>query len=98
MTSGTVSAAEVSKIDRLASRWGDSNGPMRPRHRMNPARIGWIEGLLHGPTRVLDVGCGAGLAAEALARHGHQGLGIDAGGGGIGAGKGPARGGGRGLG
>ena len=51
---------------------------MKPLHRMNPARIGWIEGLLHGPTRILDVGCGAGLAAEALARHGHDVLGIDA--------------------
>jgi 2-polyprenyl-6-hydroxyphenyl methylase/3-demethylubiquinone-9 3-methyltransferase len=78
MTSGTVSAEEVGKFDRLASRWWDPNGPMRPLHRMNPARIGWIEGLLHGPTRILDVGCGAGLASEALARKGHTVLGIDA--------------------
>jgi 2-polyprenyl-6-hydroxyphenyl methylase/3-demethylubiquinone-9 3-methyltransferase len=78
MGSGTVSATEVGKFDRLASRWWDPNGPMQPLHRMNPARVGWIEGLLGGPTRILDVGCGAGLAAEALARHGHQVLGIDA--------------------
>lgn len=78
MSTGTVSAAEVGKFDRLASRWWDPNGPMKPLHRMNPARIGWIEGLLQGPTRILDVGCGAGLAAEALARHGHDVLGIDA--------------------
>jgi 2-polyprenyl-6-hydroxyphenyl methylase/3-demethylubiquinone-9 3-methyltransferase len=78
MSTGTVSAAEVGKFDRLASRWWDPNGPMQPLHRMNPARIGWIEGLLHGPTRILDVGCGAGLAAEAFARHGHDVLGIDA--------------------
>jgi 2-polyprenyl-6-hydroxyphenyl methylase / 3-demethylubiquinone-9 3-methyltransferase len=78
MSSGTVSAAEVEKFDRLASRWWDPNGPMQPLHRMNSARIGWIEGFLHGPTRLLDVGCGAGLAAETLARHGHDVLGIDA--------------------
>jgi 2-polyprenyl-6-hydroxyphenyl methylase/3-demethylubiquinone-9 3-methyltransferase len=78
MSSGTVSAAEVGKFDRLASRWWDPNGPMKPLHRMNPARVGWIEGLLHGPARILDVGCGAGLAAEALARRGHDVLGIDA--------------------
>lgn len=78
MTIGTVSAEEVGKFDRLASRWWDPNGPMKPLHRMNPARIGWIEALLHGPTRILDVGCGAGLAAEALARKGHAVLGIDA--------------------
>jgi 2-polyprenyl-6-hydroxyphenyl methylase/3-demethylubiquinone-9 3-methyltransferase len=78
MSSETISAAEVKKFDRLASRWWDPLGPMKPLHRMNPARIGWIEGFLHGPTRILDVGCGAGLAAEALARHGHDVLGIDA--------------------
>lgn len=78
MTSNTVSAEEVRKFDRLAARWWDPNGPMKPLHRMNPARIGWIETLLHGPTRILDVGCGAGLAAEALARKGHTVLGIDA--------------------
>ena len=78
MNSGTVSADEVRKFDRLAARWWDPNGPMRPLHRMNPARIGWIEGLLGGPTRILDVGCGGGLAAEALARRGHDVLGIDA--------------------
>jgi 2-polyprenyl-6-hydroxyphenyl methylase / 3-demethylubiquinone-9 3-methyltransferase len=78
MSSETVSAAEVEKFARLASRWWDPHGPMKPLHRMNPARIGWIEGLLRGPTRILDVGCGAGLASVALARHGHDVLGIDA--------------------
>lgn len=78
MNSGTVSATEVEKFDQLAARWWDPNGPMRPLHRMNPTRVGWIESLLHGPTRILDIGCGAGLAAEALARDGHDVLGIDA--------------------
>ncbi len=78
MSSGSVSMEEVGKFDRLASRWWDPNGPMKPLHKMNPARIGWIEGLLKGPTRILDVGCGAGLAAEALAVNGHDVLGIDA--------------------
>ena len=76
--SGTVSTAEVSKFDRLARRWWDPNGPMKPLHRMNPARIGWIEAVVGGPTRLLDVGCGAGLASEALARRQHDVLGIDA--------------------
>jgi 2-polyprenyl-6-hydroxyphenyl methylase / 3-demethylubiquinone-9 3-methyltransferase len=57
MSSGTVSAAEIEKFDRLASRWWDPHGPMKPLHRMNPARIGWIEGFLRGSTRILDVGC-----------------------------------------
>jgi 2-polyprenyl-6-hydroxyphenyl methylase / 3-demethylubiquinone-9 3-methyltransferase len=78
MSSGTVSPEEVRKFGRLASRWWDPNGPMKPLHRMNPARVAWIEGLIGAPARILDVGCGAGLAAEALARHGHDVLGIDA--------------------
>ena len=92
MTNGTVSAEEVGKFDRLASRWWDPSGPMKPLHRMNPARIGWIDGLAGGPMRVLDVGCGAGLAAEALARRGHEVLGIDAAGEAIEAAKAHAQG------
>ncbi len=78
MTNSSVSPAEIAKFGRLASRWWDPFGPMMPLHRMNPARIAWIELLLRGPTRILDVGCGAGLAAESLARDGHDVLGIDA--------------------
>lgn len=55
---------------------------MAPLHAMNPLRVGWIDTRLRRvfghPARLLDVGCGAGLAAEALARLGHDVLGIDA--------------------
>jgi 2-polyprenyl-6-hydroxyphenyl methylase / 3-demethylubiquinone-9 3-methyltransferase len=74
----TVSADEISRFDALAARWWDPDGPMRPLHRMNPARIEWIVKRLAGARRVLDVGCGAGIAAEALARQGFEVLGIDA--------------------
>lgn len=84
MQAGTVSAEEVARFDALASRWWDPDGPMRPLHRMNPARIGWIEarlrrrfGALEG-LRLLDVGCGGGLASEALASLGCDVLGLDA--------------------
>ncbi len=78
MSGTTVRDAEVAKFDRLAGRWWDPNGPMKPLHRMNPARIDWIEALLPPGCQLLDVGCGAGLASEALARNGHDVLGIDA--------------------
>jgi 2-polyprenyl-6-hydroxyphenyl methylase/3-demethylubiquinone-9 3-methyltransferase len=51
---------------------------MRPLHQMNPLRVGWIDARIGRGQRVLDVGCGAGLAAEALAALGHDVLGIDA--------------------
>lgn len=80
----THSPDEIARFDALASRWWDPNGPMRPLHRMNPTRVGWITAQIAArfpdPTglRLLDIGCGAGLAAEALARQGFTVLGLDA--------------------
>ena len=75
---GAASPAEIARFDALAARWWDPAGPMAPLHAMNPVRVGWIDARLPGPGTLLDVGCGAGLAAEALARRGHVVLGIDA--------------------
>jgi 2-polyprenyl-6-hydroxyphenyl methylase/3-demethylubiquinone-9 3-methyltransferase len=74
----SIDTAEVAKFGRLAPRWWDERGPMRPLHRMNPLRVGWIDERLPGPSRLLDLGCGAGIAAEAFARRGHTVLGLDA--------------------
>ena len=82
MQAGSVDTAEVARFNALAQEWWNPDGPMRPLHRMNPARVGWIDERLRrhfaGPVRLLDVGCGAGLAAEALARLGHDVTGLDA--------------------
>ena len=75
---GSLLDGEVRKFNRLADRWWDPAGPMRPLHEMNPLRVGWIGERTARGQRVLDVGCGAGLAAEALAERGHTVLGIDA--------------------
>jgi 2-polyprenyl-6-hydroxyphenyl methylase/3-demethylubiquinone-9 3-methyltransferase len=84
MGSTTISSEEVARFNALAAGWWDPDGPMRPLHRMNPARIDWIVAHVarrfpdHAGLRLLDVGCGAGLAAEALARRGFEVLGLDA--------------------
>ena len=80
--SPNVVTAEIARFNALAGEWWNPDGPMRPLHRMNPLRVGWIDARLGHhfgrPVRVLDVGCGAGLAAEALARRGHSVTGLDA--------------------
>jgi 2-polyprenyl-6-hydroxyphenyl methylase/3-demethylubiquinone-9 3-methyltransferase len=80
----TVSTVELARFNAMAARWWDPDGPMRALHRMNLARIGWIAERVERrfPGRsglsLLDVGCGGGIAAEALAARGFQVLGIDA--------------------
>lgn len=79
----SIRADEIARFDGLAARWWDRRGPMAPLHAMNPLRVGWVDFRVRaawgGPVRLLDMGCGAGLAAEALARRGHDVLGVDAG-------------------
>lgn len=85
-TATTIDPAEAEKFDRLAARWWDPKGPMAPLHAMNPLRTSWVrrqaEALPGFPAwkdaRVLDVGCGAGLASEVFAGLGAQVTGIDA--------------------
>jgi 2-polyprenyl-6-hydroxyphenyl methylase/3-demethylubiquinone-9 3-methyltransferase len=69
---------ELAKFSELAHRWWDPAGEFRPLHQINPLRLAWIEGKsgLAGK-RVLDVGCGGGILAEAMARSGAHVKGID---------------------
>jgi 2-polyprenyl-6-hydroxyphenyl methylase/3-demethylubiquinone-9 3-methyltransferase len=73
-----VDQSELRKFSDMAARWWDPSGPMRPLHAINPVRLAWIDRLatLTGK-RVLDVGCGAGLLAEAMAARGADVTGID---------------------
>jgi 2-polyprenyl-6-hydroxyphenyl methylase / 3-demethylubiquinone-9 3-methyltransferase len=74
-----VDTAEIAKFSALAHRWWDPTGEFRPLHEINPLRLGHVERLVGGLSgkRVLDVGCGGGILAEAMAAKGAAVLGID---------------------
>jgi len=71
-------AQELAKFSELAHRWWDPDSEFRPLHQINPLRLEWIDAQagLAGK-RALDVGCGGGILAEAMARRCHDVTGID---------------------
>ncbi len=81
MTSASnVDPQEIAKFEALASRWWDRNGEFRPLHEINPLRANYID--QHSPVagqRLVDVGCGGGILAEAMAQRGAEVTGIDMG-------------------
>ena len=84
MQDGTLSDAEIARFDALADAWWAPRGPMAPLHQMNPLRADWVAMQVrrHFATipaaEMLDIGCGAGLLSEALAKKGFSVLGLDA--------------------
>jgi 2-polyprenyl-6-hydroxyphenyl methylase/3-demethylubiquinone-9 3-methyltransferase len=88
--SPTVDPAEVARFAALAATWWDPNGKMGMLHKFNPVRLGFIRDAacrqfgrdpkrldsLKG-LRILDIGCGAGILSEPLARLGAQVVGAD---------------------
>ncbi|TMJ16540.1 MAG: bifunctional 2-polyprenyl-6-hydroxyphenol methylase/3-demethylubiquinol 3-O-methyltransferase UbiG [Alphaproteobacteria bacterium] len=88
---GTIDPKEAEHFGRMASEWWDPKGSSSMLHQLNPVRLAYIRdridqhwGLdecdlkpLKG-RRAADVGCGAGLLAEPLARLGAEVTGVDA--------------------
>jgi len=90
-TIATVDRKEAEHFGRLAADWWDPKGSSAMLHRLNPARLAYLrdavdshwggDGANFAPLAgkaAIDVGCGAGLLTEPLARLGARATGLDA--------------------
>jgi 2-polyprenyl-6-hydroxyphenyl methylase/3-demethylubiquinone-9 3-methyltransferase len=91
VTAATIRREEAEHFGKLAADWWDPKGSSAMLHRMNPVRLGFLRAAIDAHwggdaqsvkplagKRALDVGCGAGLLAEPLARLGAAVTGMDA--------------------
>lgn len=70
--------AELDKFGALANRWWDPEGPQKALHALNPVRLEYVKQRVNlRDAAVLDVGCGAGLLSEALAKEGAKVVAMD---------------------
>ena len=89
--SSTIDPEEAARFGAMAADWWDPKGSSAMLHKLNPVRLKYIREQIdhHWQTdetglkplagrRAADVGCGAGLLAEPLARLGAAVTGIDA--------------------
>ncbi len=90
-STATIRPAEAAHFGQLAADWWDPKGSSAMLHKLNPVRLGFIRAAIDAHwgadlrgvrplsgKRALDVGCGAGLLCEPLARLGAAVTGVDA--------------------
>src|SRR6478609_11606811 len=86
----SVDSAEVERFARQAGDWWTPRGPMAALHKFNPVRLAYIRDQAAArfdrdpkkldclkDLRMLDIGCGAGILSEPLARLGAAMVGAD---------------------
>jgi len=91
MAETSIVPGEAAHFGKLAGDWWDPKGASAMLHKLNPIRLGYIRDMIDQHWQVdeqgfrplagktaLDVGCGAGLLAEPLARMGAEVTAVDA--------------------
>ena len=91
VNASTIDPREAAHFGRMAADWWDPKGSSAMLHKLNPVRLGYIRDRIDQHwsgdecdrrpltgRRAADVGCGAGLLAEPLARLGAEVTGVDA--------------------
>lgn len=87
----TIDPREAAHFGTLAAQWWDPKGSSAMLHKLNPVRLRYVRAAIDAHwgadsrtmrplagKRAIDVGCGAGLLTEPLARMGAEATGIDA--------------------
>lgn len=91
MKASTLDRKEIDHFSKDSADWWNPDGPFKPLHRLNPARLSFIRETLVNHFNlddrkikalsglsILDIGCGGGLISEPLARIGANVTGLDA--------------------
>jgi 2-polyprenyl-6-hydroxyphenyl methylase/3-demethylubiquinone-9 3-methyltransferase len=87
----SIDPDEIARFSRHAEDWWNPEGALKPLHKLNPVRLGYIRDTVCGHFKrvigkrdafkglaILDIGCGGGLLCEPMARLGAKVTGLDA--------------------
>ena len=74
-----IDVNELSKFAELAEHWWDKNGKFKSLHDINSLRVEYVENACQGlfGKQIIDIGCGGGIFAEALANRDSSVTGLD---------------------